>query len=123
MIPESIRSYVAAANVAGKRLVKFTAARTVNIAVDAAAPVIGVSERTGGDAGKMLDVITGGDAIVVAGAVIAAGAPVTADAQGRAVTAAPAAGVNAWIAGFAVDAATAAGDEIAITLSRSRIQG
>jgi hypothetical protein len=51
------------------------------------------------------------------------GLPVTADSLGRGVAAAPAAGVNNRIIGFALDAAVAAGDQIRVLLSPGLMQG
>lgn len=74
-------------------------------------------------AGEVVDVVRAGICWVEAGAAITRGAPVTADSLGRGVTAAPAAGVNARLIGFADEAATAAGDVIRVLLSPGLIQG
>jgi hypothetical protein len=64
-----------------------------------------------------------GIAYIEAGAAIAAGAPVTSDAVGRCVTAAPAAGSNVRIVGFALESASAAGDIIRVMLGFGLMQG
>lgn len=74
----------------------------------AGAKAVGVAE-TIADAGEQAPVNTHGILLVEAGGVIAAGAEVQSDATGRAIL--KAAGVSN---GFALDAATAAGDVIRI---------
>jgi hypothetical protein len=70
-----------------------------------------------------VEIVTHGIAWVEAGAAIAVGLPVTSDASGRGVAAAPAAGTNNRIIGFALEAAVAAGDQIRVLLSPGQIQG
>ena len=74
----------------------------------AGAKALGVSETNAG-VGEQAPVNTHGVLLVEAGAAIAAGAEVEANASGQAIT--KAAGVSN---GFALDAATAAGDVIRI---------
>ena len=61
----------------------------------------GVCESVGPASGERLDVIKAGIADVEYGGTVTRGQPITSDAIGRAVAAAPAAGSNVRIAGFA----------------------
>ncbi len=105
------------------RIVRFSAAETVVQAAAATESVIGVNTDLSVVLNERVEVMTHGVAWVEAGAAIALGAPVASDASGRGVTAAPAAGVNNRIIGFALDAAVAAGDQIRVLLSPGQIQG
>ncbi|MDH5298672.1 MAG: DUF2190 family protein [Desulfobulbaceae bacterium] len=85
--------------------------------------VFGVSDSLGAAAaGDRVDIHTAGVADVEYGGTVAAGDPLTADANGKAVKAAPAAGVNNRIAGFA-RVAGVAGDIGAVQLAPGQIQG
>jgi hypothetical protein len=105
------------------RIVRFSAAETVVQAAAATESVIGVNTDLSVVLNERVEVMTHGVAWVEAGAAIALGAPVASDASGRGVTAAPAAGVNNRIIGFALDAAVAAGDQIRVLLSPGLMQG
>lgn len=105
------------------RIVRFSAAETVVQAAAATESVIGVNTDLSVVLNERVEVMTHGVAWVEAGAAIALGAPVASDASGRGVAAAPAAGVNNRIIGFALDAAVAAGDQIRVLLSPGQIQG
>jgi hypothetical protein len=69
-----------------------------------------------------VDVIVAGIAEVEAGGAITRGDPVTSDASGQAVAAAPALGVNNRIVGTAL-ASAVAGDVIPVLITPSQIQG
>jgi len=71
-----------------------------------------ISPNDADAAGKPTGVMVGGVAKVAAGAAVAAGASVQSDATGRAITAAAA----DYVQGIALEAATAAGDLIAVLL-------
>ena len=73
--------------------------------------------------GERCDVALTGIAFVEAGAAVALGAMVTSDALGRVVTAAPAAGSNVRVIGFALEASAAAGDVIRVVLEAGVMQG
>ena len=105
------------------RIVRFSAADTVIQAAAATEAMFGVNTDLTIVSGERVEVMTHGIAWVEAGAAIALGLPVTADSLGRGVAAAPAAGVNNRIIGFALDAAVAAGDQIRVLLSPGQIQG
>lgn len=119
-------NFIADAALVNNRLVKFgTADRNVAQAAAATDSIIGVvNEVPAGIAtGERVDVVRVGVAWVEAGAAITRGAPITSDASGRAVTAAPAAGVNNRIIGFAEESASAAGDVIRFMLEPGLMQG
>lgn len=117
------KNYTAGAAINAFRLVKLSAASTVVLAAAATDGLIGVNGSVAPVSGERCDVAKVGVSYVEAGAAIALGAPVTSDAVGRGITAAPAAGANVRIVGFADEAATAAGDVIKVTLAFGLMQG
>lgn len=121
--PGLITTDVASAAITKRRLVKPGA--TDNTALQAAAatdPIFGVSTDLDSAVGKTVDVIRTGIAPVEYGGTIARGAPVTSDATGRAIAAAPAAGANVRIVGFA-DVSGVIGDIGSVFLAPGSIQG
>ncbi len=110
MRPEPAIPYAAGAVVNPRRLVKFSADGIVVQAAAATDDIIGVSDSLGAAAqGARCECYVGGIIEVEVGGNIARGKPVTSDANGKAVQAAPAAGVNNRIIGFA-QATYVAGD-------------
>lgn len=110
MIPTFIRSYEAAAAVEGFLIVKFAAPgsnQTVEAADSNTAPLVGVADKMGADAGGMLDVHRGGLVSVRLGGAVNAGDPLTADASGKAIAAAAAASTTVRIIGYADQAGVA----------------
>ena len=105
------------------RIVKFSAAETVVLAAAATDSLLGVNADTAPALNERCDIALSGIAFVEAGAAVALGAPVTTDTVGRGITAAPAAGVNNRIIGFALEAAAAAGDVIRVLLQPGVMQG
>jgi hypothetical protein len=96
VIPGLIRAYEASADIAPYRFVTFSdAAASQKIAQGAAAtdPLIGVSDKMGGSAGDMVDVIRSGLGQVTLGGTVQAGDPLTSDASGKAIKAVGGAGV------------------------------
>ncbi|MBK5913276.1 hypothetical protein CCR84_02870 [Rhodocyclus purpureus] len=85
--------------------------------------IIGATMDVSPAIGERVDVVVVGIAYVEAGAAIVRGNLVTADSSGRAVTAAPAAGVNNRVAGIAVESATASGDVIPVLLKQGQVKG
>ena len=116
------RAYNAGAAVRARRLVKLSGEFTVIEATAATDLIIGVSDALDVSSADRVDVFKDGVVPVLLGGAVAAGAPITADGQGRGVAAAPAAGVNNRIIGFA-ETAGATGDIIDVTLSLSIMQG
>lgn len=119
-----VKTFVASGAIGHRRLVKFTADEGVVALATAATDIIaGVADYPSGAVdGERVDVVLFGPAEVVAGGVFAAGASLTAGAAGAAVAAAPAAGVNAFTAGFPLTPAVA-GDFVKAFVQRGVIQG
>lgn len=117
-------SFTAEAAIAPYRIVKHGAAdRNVVQAAAAADPSIGVTMELPAAIGERCDVMRVGIALVEAGAAFTRGALITADAVGRGVASAPAAGVNNRVIGIADEAATAAGDIVRVFISPCSLQG
>ena len=121
--PLMFKAFTAGAAIAAFRIVRFSAADTVIQAAAATENMFGVNSDLAVANGERCEVMTDGIAWVEAGAAITIGALITADSVGRGVAGAPAAGVNNRIIGVALDAATAAGDQIRVLLSPGSIQG
>lgn len=119
-----IKSLEATTAIPARRFVKFGAADGTGVpAVDGAAYIRGVSPAIDTDVGERCSVqMTGNVAEIVYGGNVARGDPLTSDAQGRAVTAAPAAGANAFIGGYA-EVSGVLGDIGTIDVLPGRIQG
>lgn len=121
--PTLTKNYTAEGAIAAHRIVKFGAADgSVTQAAASTDLVIGVNEALPVVAGERVDVIRAGIADVEFGGNVTRGQPVTADADGKAVAAAPAAGVNAHIVGFA-EVSAVAGDIAPVMLARGVMQG
>jgi len=118
-----IVSYVAEAALAKSRIVCFGATDgSVKQAAAATDAMIGVTEGFAYVAGDRADIVRTGLADVEYGGVITRGQPLTSDALGRAVAAAPAAGVNNRIIGYA-EVSGVAGDIGSVLLGAEMIQG
>lgn len=118
------KGYTATAAISARRIVKFGAADgTVVTATDGSAPLIGVQSELDCDSGDRASVaMVGNIEDVVFGGNVTRGDPLTADATGRAVVAAPAAGANAYIIGFA-EVSGVANDIGTVIINPGRIQG
>jgi len=121
--PLLYKAFTAGGAISPYRLVKFSAAETVVVSAAAGDFHIGVNSDLTIASGERVEVMTHGIAFAEAGAAITIGTLLTADASGRVITAAPAAGVNNRIIGIAMEAATAAGDIIRVLLSPGSVQG
>lgn len=107
MLPQT-RSYTASADIPKCRIVKFGAADgTVVLAAAATDASIGVSSELSVLSGEPCDVERFGLVDVEFGGTVTRGDPLTADANGKAVAAAPAAGTRVRIIGFAEQSAVA----------------
>lgn len=118
-----IKSYKAEAAVEGNRIVKVGAAD--NQVLKGAAvgdALIGVSENLDTPINENCDVVLVGVADVRCGGAVARGDWLTSDANGKAVAAAPAAGVNNNVVGRAL-ASGVLDDIIPVLLAQNRIQG
>ncbi len=117
------KNQVAGADIIKYRILKHSAAETVIQAAAATDGLIGVCNEVAPLSGQRCDVILMGIADIEAGAAITVDAPITSDSVGRAVTAAPAAGTNNRVIGFALEAASAAGDVIRVLIAPHTMQG
>jgi hypothetical protein len=100
--PTNIKNHVADGAVSPFRIVKPGAADGKAAQASAATDALmGISGELAAADGERLDVVRAGIADVEYGGTVTRGAPITADASGRAVAAAPAAGANVRIIGFA----------------------
>ncbi len=122
--PGLSKTYIAAAVIAAYRLVKFTAVDgEVTPAVAATDKIIGVSDRVNAPViGDRLDIWRSGIVEVEYGGTVAQGDPLTSDAVGRAVVAAPAGGANVRIIGHA-EVAGVLGDIGSFMLAPGSMQG
>jgi len=122
--PELIKSFIAEAAVNPFRIVKLGAADGQVVQGAAATDaLIGVADSLGQTTiADRVDVIMSGIADVEFGGAVTRGALITADANGKAVVAAPAAGVNNRIIGFALVSGVL-GDIGSIMVEQGSIQG
>jgi hypothetical protein len=97
------KGYTAGGAISARRIVKMGAADgAVVVATDGSAPLIGIQSELDVASGERASVaMVGNIEEVVYGGNVARGDELTADAQGRAVKATPAAGANAYCIGFA----------------------
>lgn len=118
------KNYQATGAIGARLIVIANADGTVSVAGagGAATALFGVNAELDLANGDYGDIIKAGIADVVFGGVVAAGDPITSDANGNAVKAAPAAGTNVRIIGFA-EVAAAAGDIAQILIAPGVMQG
>lgn len=88
----------------------------------AAAKLLGITTEVGAASGERVDVTLIGTADLKLGGTVARGDPVTSDASGFGVAAAPGAGVNNRIVGIALISGVS-GDIIPVLISNSMLQG
>ncbi|WP_027190065.1 DUF2190 family protein [Fundidesulfovibrio putealis] len=119
-----VKVYTAEGTIAPCRIVKHgTADGAAALAAAATDAIMGVSDtQITRDAGQRLDAVKSGIAAVELGGTVARGEPITSDANGKGVKAAPAAGANARIVGFA-EVSGVSGDIIDVAISLGQIQG
>lgn len=122
--PTLIKAFTAGASVTQNRIVKMGAADGAVIQAAAATDKpIGVSVASlDAASGARVDVVLSGIYEVKAGGTITRGDPITSDASGQAVTAAPAAGTNNGIIGRALQSAVS-GDMVDVLICPSSFQG
>lgn len=117
------KNYVAEAAIAAYRIVKFgTADGNVVQAAAATDFLVGVMESVGPAINERCDVIKSGIADVEFGGTVTRGGPVTSDASGKAVAAAPGAGSNVRIIGFA-EVSAVSGDIAPVLVAPGVMQG
>ncbi|HET7300106.1 MAG TPA: hypothetical protein VFJ01_05580 [Oleiagrimonas sp.] len=118
-----IRNYTTGAATAAYRIAKFGSADGAVVQAAAATDAaIGVFDELAHDSGERADVIRDGYALVEYGGTVTRGDWLTADADGKAVKASPAAGDNASAIGRA-EVSGVAGDIVSIVLAIGQIQG
>ena len=121
--PETIKKYSADGAVGQFLIVAPGSAEgQVKVAAAVTDKLVGVSSFLGADDGAPCDVIHDGIADTLCGGDVAAGEPLTSDDTGKAVTLAPAPGVNNRRVGFAL-AAGGAGDVIPVLVKVGAVQG
>lgn len=112
--PSHIKTFIAAAAIAGRKLVTFGTGKTVVEATAATDPIIGIAEQIGSSDNGRVDVIINGIAEAVAGGNITRGNVLTADATGNVVVSAQA---TDRIIGIAMDDAVA-GDVVDVLIAQ-----
>ena len=120
-----VKTYIAGAAIPKRRIVKFGVSDGRVIPGAGAAVtefLIGVTTEVDVLTGEPVDVIRSGLADVEYGGVVVRGSPLTSDATGRAVAAAPAVGVNNRIIGYA-EVSAVAGDVGAAQIVLGIFQG
>jgi hypothetical protein len=118
-----IKQGTSEAAVSPYRIVKFGAADGGYVQSAAATDFhVGVCESVGPASGERMDVVKSGIADVEYGGAVTRGGPITSDANGKAVAAAPAAGSNVRIIGFA-EVSAVAGDIGAALIAPGVMQG
>ncbi|WOF75320.1 DUF2190 family protein [Parvibaculaceae bacterium PLY_AMNH_Bact1] len=123
MNPGLTKNYIAVGALQKYRIAKHdTADGQVSLADGSAAALMGVTHELDTADGERIDVHRTGLVEVEYGGTVAKGDPLTSDATGRAVVAAPAAGVNAEIIGHA-EVAGVLGDIGSCLMSRGTLQG
>lgn len=121
--PILIKSFKAGAAIAARTQVKYGADdQTILPAAGSLDATIGVTTEVDVAIGETVDVVMFGPTPVRFGGAVTRGDLLTADANGRAIAAAPAAGVNARTIGLAMVSAVA-GDIGPAAITPGRIQG
>lgn len=121
--PTSIKTYIAAAAITKRRIVRHAAAdNQVQLGSAATDLLIGVTTEIDVAINEPVDVIREGLADVEYGGAVGRGQPLTSDATGRAVVAAPAAGSNVRLIGFA-EVSGVLGDIGTVFVAPSVMQG
>ncbi|MBF0168789.1 MAG: DUF2190 family protein [Alphaproteobacteria bacterium] len=116
------KNFTASGAIAPRRIVKITAVSTVAQGAAPTDKLMGVSAELTAADGQRIDVHQSGIVDVDYGGTVGFGDPLTSDANGKAVVAAPAAGVNNRIIGFAqIDGAD--GDIGSVKLAPGFMQG
>jgi hypothetical protein len=117
------KTLVAGAAVTKNRILKFGADDLTAIhAAGSTDLLMGVSDNLGAASAEPFDVIIDGLALVEYGGTVTRGDLLTADSVGRAIAAAPAAGVNARVIGVAMLSGVL-GDIGSVRMAPGRIQG
>jgi len=117
------KNYTAGGAIAAFRIVKMGANDGEVVQAAAAADfLMGVNGELAPASGERVDIQKVGVARIEFGGTVTRGGPVTSDASGKAVAAAPAAGANARIIGFA-EVSAVSGDIADVLIAPSLMQG
>ena len=117
------KSYVAGGAITKRRIVKWGAADGAVVTAAAATDaLLGIAAELDAASGARVDVHVAGIAEVELGGTVTRGDPITSDASGKGVAAAPSAGANNRIVGFAMISGVN-GDIISVQIAPGRIQG
>lgn len=123
MNPGLTKTYLAEGAIAARSIVRVGSSEGAIAQASAATDaILGVNERLDAGAGERVDIIHSGIVEVVLGGSVTYGDPLTADASGHAVKAAPAAGINNQVVGKALTSGVA-GDIIPVLITLTHIQG
>lgn len=123
MNPILTKAFTAGATINPYRIVKFDSADATVIQASAATDaVLGVANVLGAQSGDRVDVCLIGIADCEFGGAVIRGAFLTSDANGKAVAAAPGAGVNARIVGVALVSGVS-GDIGTVLINPNQVQG
>lgn len=123
MAPLQHRSVLAQAAIAAFLIMKHGSAdNTAALATASSDLLIGTNDALAKATGEMADYPTAGAGLVVLGGNVTRGQPITADAASKGIAAAPAAGVNARIIGFALQSGVA-DDVIDYQIAPGMVQG
>lgn len=119
-----VKTYISSAAIVKHRIVKHGSGDRIATQASAATDLlIGVADLLGADGASVpVDVIRSGVALVEFGGTVTRGQKLTADADGKAIVAAPAVGVNAQIIGIA-EVSGAAGDIGKVFIALGVMQG
>lgn len=122
--PGFSKNYNAVATISAYHIVKPSGVNDGEVVPAAAAtdPILGVSQNVDVAAGQPVDVIHGDSANVQLGGQVSFGDPITSDVNGCGVKAAPAAGSDARLVGFALTSGVA-GDIIPVDIELGVMQG
>ena len=121
-IPVLTLAYLAAGAIPARRIVKHGAADGAVLQGDGpTAPLLGISTDIPSALGETCDVIREGLAPVTYGGTVSRGDPLTSDATGRAVVAAPTAAALAQVIGFA-EVSGVEGDIGSVHISRCALR-
>lgn len=121
--PLQHRGVLAQAAIAAFLIVKHgTADNTVALATASTDLLVGTNDALAKDNGEVVDYPTAGTGEVRLGGNVTRGQPITADANSKGVAAAPGAGVNARIIGFALQSGVA-DDVIDYHIAPGMVQG
>lgn len=122
-VPNAILNYTAETALAKFRIVCFGATDgSVKQAAASTDLIIGVTEGFAYAVGDRVDIVRSGPAEIEYGGAVTRGQPLTSDAVGRAVAAAPAAGNNVRIIGYA-EVSGVLGDIGSVYVGAEMIQG